>query len=313
MAEQVNTEEPQQPQQITEDPLVAALVHDETPDPEAAPAEPEPAAPQTEAQTPEVVEADAEEGTADQPADEAQPEASEDEPVATEEPEAPAQQPGTPNKALQRSQMRQSEIERKLDTLLARIETQGAATPQQATQAATLQEQAQKVADEIEALAADGYELDPFTDTKKVVKRVASQEHRIAQLEAQLRETQANTQWQKVEAKYPGVDVRTLWQQAAERAQKLGYQGDAGTRRANEFFHDLAAAALPKPKAEPAKTAITPSPKAPVPTAQTTARKAPPVTSGGASVAVKSGGQVRRPAPASDESVLDSLASKLVR
>lgn len=282
-----------------EDTLTAALVDDE-PEPvaETAPAE---EVAETPAETPAAE-------TTEPPAAE----------VAAEPVETPAETPapGTPNKALQAAQQNQATLERKLDALLEKIGT-GAATPQQVQQVQSLQAKAAEVADEVSGLIADGYEIDPFSDTKKVVKKVVGQDHRITALEARLQqaETRAQaaeeqTRWATVEAKYPGVDVRAKWSEARAAAQAEGFEADL-EKRANQLFHEYAKAAGTKPAA--AAPAPVPPPKAPAATkpAPATARKAPPTTPGGASVTVS--GAVSRPAQLNEEAQTEALAKALWR
>jgi hypothetical protein len=311
--ENLNTEDESTPAPLTTDgdELADSLVIDDTPE--------------------AVAEQPAEEVADDVPAEEPAPEAeAPGEPAAeattetetpAEQPVDPPQQPGTADKALQKLQQDNAAINRKLEAVLAKIEESGKATPQQVQQVATLQAKAEEVADEIAAIAnATTDTVDAFDGTIKVAKRVVTHDKRIASLEERVQQAEARAaqaeeaaSWIKVEQKYPGVNVRSVWEQALQKAEALGYEGKALAKRADELFHETAAAAVTKPETPAAKPATpVPQPKAPIKPAPT-ARKAPPTTPGGASVTAKANGAIKRPAPVSDEEKWDRLADSLIQ
>jgi vacuolar-type H+-ATPase subunit I/STV1 len=309
MADVLKTEEETPTPEPAPVDLIDTLVQDEAAQVET-PAEPEPEPvaeePAAEPETPP------EETPSEEPT----------EPVAEvpTEPEAPPAAPGTPNKALQKAQQERSAVDRQLAEIKALIEQQGnKATPAQIEKVERLQEKAEQVADEIDVLLAPGYEANPFEDQTKIVKKVKSQDNelstlkqRLAAVEARAEAAEAESNWSKLESRYTGVDVRKAWQDAIAQAQAEGFEADL-TKRANQLFHQNAAASVvaAKPATPAPATAPIPPKAKPAQPATTTARKAPPVTPGGASVTVKSGA-INRPAPVSQEAKMDSLMNRLV-
>jgi hypothetical protein len=314
MAEKSNTEEVQTPDpELSADELVASLVDSEEPEvvaetpTEEAPAETveesQPEAEATEepaAETTEVVEPEAETPPAETPA-----------PVT----------PGTPNKVLQAAQQDLSAVNRKIDALMAKIEEQGRATPQQVQQVETLKAKADEAADEIAALAnATPDTVDSFDGTIKVAKRIVSHgqtleshDQRFNAIEAKLFDAEQRANLAELQAAH-GDKWKPVWAQAQAEIEELGITPDDPKfhNAANTLFHKkLKATAVTTPVTPVAKPASTTSPKAPIKPAPTTARKAPPTTPGGTRV-TPSSGAIKSPVPVSDESYMESLAARLV-
>jgi hypothetical protein len=266
--------------------------------PESSASEETPVEPEPTAETPEpVVEAE----MPVEPVAEATEETSETETEPT--PEAkPA--PGTPDKALQKVQQRESAVERKLDALLAVIEKQGQATPEQVAQAQQLQQQHADVKDDLAEILnqkpedmdfeAAGKGLHVVGKRLKALEEALESERREKQeLKKSLSTIQQDRTWSAYESQYPGIDVRSEWQSVYDTTrQRYGHLGEQAVLQfASDRFHEQAASKIQKPQPKAAESTPKPTPKP----ATTTTHKAAPPTPGGGQVTVK-GSQTHKPA-----------------
>lgn len=126
---------------------------------------------------------------------------------------------GTPDKELQKLSQRQASIYDRLEKLLEQREAQGGkATEEQIAKAAALKAEQ----DEVASLLKEGYDIDPYADTKKVAKRVVDNESRsrqeIDELREQIQELRAASVWDAESKKYEGVNVRDVWAKAQDDA-----------------------------------------------------------------------------------------------
>jgi hypothetical protein len=254
-----------------------------------APATETPQATETEtAEKPAAAEAEATETTADEgakPEGETPAAAAE----ATETTSAQQQpQPGTPDKALQKVQQDLATALRAITDLSAKVDAGGTLTAGEQQQ---LQRQASKV-DELKQ-RVQGKQFDPIDDGERIAASVLEQDEQITalkqqvqQLGTQLQQQQATNAWSQLEKQYAGVNVQDVWNKAKDDAKGYAQYGAAAYQaRADELFHERAAAASKSVAARTATTATT----TPAPTKQPAkpAKLTPPTTKNGAAVTVQ--------------------------
>lgn len=251
-------------------------------------------APATEAETPEpaaeTVETPVEPETPE-------PEATEPEKVET---------PGTPDKVLQRMQQDLSAATRQLAELTEKQAAGVALTPKEEAKVETATRKLDAVR---KALKDKGAQFDVLDDGMGAAIAETLDEHdrtaeelrkdnqqlsaRLERIERATAAQQQAANWQANEEKYPGVNVRDIWDKAASDAiEASGFTAEeiqadprltkAITNVASRTFHDRADAATKSIKAK--QPAPPPPDKKPAAT-----RTASPVTPGGARVAQSSG------------------------
>jgi hypothetical protein len=252
-----------------------------------APATETPQATETATEDKPAAEAEATETTADEgakPEGETPAAAAE----ATETTSAQQQpQPGTPDKALQKVQQDLATALRAITDLSAKVDAGGTLTAGEQQQ---LQRQASKV-DELKQ-RVQGKQFDPIDDGERIAASVLEQDEQITalkqqvqQLGTQLQQQQATNAWSQLEKQYAGVNVQDVWEKAKDDAKGYAQFGAAAYQaRADELFHERAAAASKSVAARTATTtATTPAPKQPAKPAKLT----PPTTKNGAAVTVQ--------------------------
>ncbi len=231
--------------------------------PDATPADP-PAPIEAPSETPVPAAADdAESETTEEP---------EGEKKVGEEAEKPA--PGTPNKELQKLTQKMSSIDDRLEKLMEIKAETGKLTAAQTEKVEALKEER----DEVAELLKEEHQIDPFSDLRTIAKRTMDSEKktndRIAKLEEDLARERAERSWDRETTKFPGLDVRTIWNKAYEDAAKQIGQETEGIditpesmtklchkraqaiygKRADEAFKSLKAKADPPAKAPAART-----------------------------------------------------------
>jgi len=140
--------------------------------------------------------------------------------AGTKAPEKPAE--GTPDKEIQKLAQRQTSIDQRFDKIEKLIEAQGGKpTAAQVEKIAELKQEQ----DEIANLLKEGYAIDPYTDTTKIVKAVkgvrdeqAGAKKELEELRATVQELQAEKVWLGEEKKFEGVNVRDVWAKAQDDA-----------------------------------------------------------------------------------------------
>ncbi len=214
--------------------------------------------------------------------------------------------PGTPDKVLQQMQQDLSAATRQLAALTEKQAAGEKLTPKEQAKVETATRKLEVIRRGLkekgsqfdilddgmgEATAETLDELDRSdAELREENRKLAARLERIEQATAA---QQQAAQWQATEAKYPGVNVRDIWDKAASDAiEASGFTAEeinadprlskAITNVASRTFHDRADAAT---KSKQAKQPVAPPPdKKP-----TATRNAPPVTPGGARVAQSSG------------------------
>lgn len=272
-----------------------------------------------------------EEAAAETPAAEEKvetPEPEAKEPEATATAETTETKPGTPDKVLQRMQQDLSAATRKLDELAAKQDAGQTLTSKEKAEVATQQRKLDVVR---KALKDKGREFDLLDDGmgEAIAETLDEHDRTVQQLHQELQATKAEVaemrqataaqkqaaQWQATEAKYPGINVRDMWEKAASDAveasgftvDEINAKPDLArmiTNVASKTFFDRADAAL---KSIEAKKPVAPPPEK----KPTATRSTPPLTPGGARVAQSSG--VATTSDPDDFTVYRNRAAALVK
>lgn len=215
--------------------------------------------------------------------------------------------PGTPDKVLQQMQQDLSAAVRKIEELTAKRASGETLT---AKEEAEVTKQERKL-DLVRAnLKAKGAQFDLLEDgmgeaiaqtldehdrsTEELREELKQTKAEVAAMRRETEAQKADANWRETQAKYPGVNVRDVWEKAAADAiEASGFtaeevQADPKLARAiqnvaSRSFHERAGAATKR---------VTPAKETPTPPATkkpTATRNAPAVTPGGARVAQSSG------------------------
>lgn len=217
--------------------------------------------------------------------------------VAEPEPETAAQQQhqeGTPDKALQKVQQELATTQRTLEQLLAKVSANEPLTEKQQQQVA---QAPSKVAALRKAIADRTFDL--FENGADLAEVLVQQQEQIEQLSQVVRQQNQEvaqvseaTLWKELSAKYPGVNVRQVWDQAAKDSEHYRRHGaEAHRERADELFHQRCDAAAKSVKAKagtaPTKPTVATSKPSPTPVtpggARVTSQQAPPTATAPAS------------------------------
>ncbi len=208
---------------------------------------------------------------------------------------APESQPGTPDKALQKVQQDLSNVSRTVEALMQKVESGKTLTPVEQKQLETSQRKLDVLRQSVEAK-----KFDLFDNGMDLAESVLETDASVQGLQQQL-DAQANVidtlqevmTFDRLGVKYPGVDVRGVWETAKKDSESYARFGDdAWQHRADELFHGRCAAAV---KSVAAKKEVAKTPKTPSPT---------PITPGGAKVSVETGSPSPKAAVTEDEQTL---------
>jgi len=192
------------------------------------------------------------------------------EPEKPVEPETP--KPGTPDKALQKLQQDMAATQRSVEKLLEKAnagEPLTAKEQQQAADAARKLDQLRAKAQEKFDMFEDGAGETLVSAVLETSDDISAVKSELAQVKQMLHQQQVEQTWKDETAKYPGVNVKEVWEKAwKESIETLGEDATEKsiynlamkqyTERATAATKSVAAKTPAKPALKPAPTPITP-------------------------------------------------------
>ena len=132
--------------------------------------------------------------------------------------------PGTPDKAMQKIQQDVATSLRLVSELTAKLEAGGTLTPKEADKFELSKQRLDQIRNKLRDKT-----LDPYEDGVELAQAAIDQADRIEQLERSLAERESRVDdtaaaaavWSAQQAKFPGVDVKAVWEKSIEAATAL--------------------------------------------------------------------------------------------